>query len=162
EGLDLRVLRGFRPEREWVLSPGDLLYLPPGVAHHGIALEDGFTVSVGFRAPSQAELVLAFAEEAARSPRAASLLSDPDLRPTGTRGRISARAIGRLRALLAGGLTLPKDDALADHLGRFLTRPASGGPEPPPGPLSPATVRARLRESAGVLRSEASRVAYVS
>jgi 50S ribosomal protein L16 3-hydroxylase len=161
EGLDLRVLRRFQPEQEWVLEPGDLLYLPPGVAHHGVALEDGFMLSVGFRAPSQAELVLAFAEEAARAPLAARLYADPDLQPTSEPGAILETAIRRMRTLLGAGLALPTGDEIADRLGRFLTRPAAGGPEPPPRPLTAATVRARLRETAGLLRSEACRIAYV-
>jgi len=161
EGLDLRVLRRFSPEQEWVLAPGDLLYLPPGVAHHGVALEEGFTLSVGFRAPSQAELVLAFAEEAARRPRAERLFADPDLRPTAEPGRIAGSAIRRLRALLRNGLALPAERKIADHLGRVLTRPTGGGPEPPPRPLSQAAVRERLQASAGLLRSEASHVAYL-
>ncbi|MGB5082760.1 MAG: cupin domain-containing protein [Burkholderiales bacterium] len=51
----LRILRSFRPQTEWVLAPGDMLYLPPGWAHEGVALEPGFTYSVGFRAPSHCE-----------------------------------------------------------------------------------------------------------
>jgi len=51
----LKILRSFRPDSEWVLAPGDMLYLPPEWAHEGVALESGFTYSVGFRAPSHAE-----------------------------------------------------------------------------------------------------------
>ena len=58
---DLCILKGFDAEDEWVLDAGDMLYLPPNVAHHGIAqhclTDDGeespcLTGSVGFRAPS--------------------------------------------------------------------------------------------------------------
>jgi len=53
---DLCVLKHFEAENEWLLKPGDLLYLPPRVAHHGIAQDAGgehcLTASVGFRAPS--------------------------------------------------------------------------------------------------------------
>jgi len=49
EGAPLRLLRAFRHEEEFVLGPGDLLYLPPGVAHEGVALEECITLSVGFR-----------------------------------------------------------------------------------------------------------------
>jgi len=162
EGLDLGVLRRFSAEQDWVLEPGDLLYLPPGIAHQGVALEDGFTLSVGFRAPSQAELVLGMAEETARAPQAARLYEDPDLTPTRNPGAITPSAIRRLRGLLAHGLALPSEDALAERLGRLLTRPTGSGPEPPPRRLSTPGLRARLRESAGLLRSEASRIAYVS
>src|SRR5712691_12967904 len=51
----LKILRNFRPEKEWLLEPGDMLYLPPGWAHDGVALEPSFTYSIGFRAPSHQE-----------------------------------------------------------------------------------------------------------
>jgi len=56
----LRILRSFRPETEWVLAPGDMLYLPPGWAHEGVAIEPCFTYSVGFRAPSHSETAREF------------------------------------------------------------------------------------------------------
>jgi 50S ribosomal protein L16 3-hydroxylase len=59
-GLPLKILQRFRPEEEWVLGPGDMLYLPPGVAHHGVAETECLTWSIGFRAPSDEELGRAF------------------------------------------------------------------------------------------------------
>ncbi len=55
--LELRIMRDFQPEEEWVLEPGDMLYLPPNVAHHGVALNECMTFSIGFRAPSRADLL---------------------------------------------------------------------------------------------------------
>lgn len=56
EDLPLKILSHFKPEAEWVLEPGDLLYLPPRYAHDGIAEGECMTWSVGFRAPRQDEL----------------------------------------------------------------------------------------------------------
>lgn len=56
-GVPLRILSRFEPQQEWVLEPGDLLYLPPGWGHDGVAIGECMTCSVGFRAPSRAELV---------------------------------------------------------------------------------------------------------
>ncbi len=56
----LRILRNFRPAEEWLLEPGDMLYLPPGWAHDGVALEPSFTYSIGFRAPSHQEVAREF------------------------------------------------------------------------------------------------------
>lgn len=56
----LKILSKFEPEAEWVLEPGDMLYLPPGVAHCGTALEVGMTYSIGFRAPETQELANEF------------------------------------------------------------------------------------------------------
>lgn len=54
--LEQRILSNFETEQEWILEPGDILYLPPGVAHWGTAEGDCMTYSLGFRAPSQQEL----------------------------------------------------------------------------------------------------------
>lgn len=55
--LDLRILETFSPDKEWVLNPGDMLYLPPHIPHHGVALGHCMTYSIGFRAPSQQDLL---------------------------------------------------------------------------------------------------------
>ncbi len=62
EGCPLNVLQQFTSEQEWVLEPGDMLYLPPNVAHLGIALEPGMTWSIGSRAPSGADLLQGLGE----------------------------------------------------------------------------------------------------
>src|SRR6266571_821409 len=56
----LKILRNFRPESEWLLDPGDMLYLPPGWAHEGVALAPCFTYSIGFRAPSHGDTAREF------------------------------------------------------------------------------------------------------
>ena len=56
EGVDLKVLANFQPSHEYVLNPGDMLYLPPRYAHDGIAIGECMTYSIGFRAPSQNDL----------------------------------------------------------------------------------------------------------
>lgn len=58
--LPLKILQNFSAQQTWVLEPGDMLYLPPHVAHHGVALDPCVTASIGFRAPSYAELAEAF------------------------------------------------------------------------------------------------------
>ena len=56
EGVPLKILRHFVPEHDWVLEPGDMLYLPPMWAHDGVALGECMTASVGFRASGAAEV----------------------------------------------------------------------------------------------------------
>lgn len=56
----IKVLKAFVPEEEWLLEPGDMLYVPPGVAHFGVAEGPCFTYSIGFLAPSHRELVQGF------------------------------------------------------------------------------------------------------
>lgn len=60
EGLPLKILKHFKPSQEWLLEPGDMLYLPAGWAHDGVAVGTTMTASVGFRAPSPAEWVSSF------------------------------------------------------------------------------------------------------
>lgn len=56
EGVPVKLLADFEPEQDFVLEPGDMLYLPPGWAHDGIAIGECMTCSVGFRTPWRAEL----------------------------------------------------------------------------------------------------------
>lgn len=64
-GLPLKILSNFDAEHEYVLDPGDMLYLPPHVCHDGVAIGDCMTISIGFRAPSQASLARGMLEAAA-------------------------------------------------------------------------------------------------
>jgi len=96
DDVELRLLREFAPTHEWVLEPGDMLYLPPGVPHHGVALGACMTYSIGMRAPSRAELLVDFAETLAESVPETSRLTDPDLLPSRGDGEIDEAAITRV------------------------------------------------------------------
>ena len=76
---DLKILADFRPEQEWILDEGDMLYLPPRWAHNGVALDHCITFSVGYRAPSLGEMLDDLATEiiARGEPK---YLRDPPLR----------------------------------------------------------------------------------
>lgn len=68
DGAPLRILADFRPTEEFILEPGDLLYLPPGIAHEGTALGECITCSIGFRAFEYQDLLEPyFADFAARA-----------------------------------------------------------------------------------------------
>ena len=99
-GLPLKILARFEPESEWVLQAGDMLYLPPGVAHEGVAQSECLTWSIGFRAPSDAEIVsgfLDFLQERAPTP---GHYGDAGARPTANPGEIpQAPPVRRRRAL---------------------------------------------------------------
>jgi 50S ribosomal protein L16 3-hydroxylase len=82
-GLPLKILRRFKVEQDWVLEPGDLLYLPPGIAHEGTAVGDGcLTCSIGFRAPAWSELLEPWLDVLARRPPRAGRYADPGMQPT--------------------------------------------------------------------------------
>jgi 50S ribosomal protein L16 3-hydroxylase len=69
--VPLKILKNFQPEAEYLLNPGDMLYLPPGYAHDGTAVGECMTYSVGFKVPSRAELarqlLLGLADEAGQN-----------------------------------------------------------------------------------------------
>ncbi|MGL4965173.1 MAG: cupin domain-containing protein [Inquilinus sp.] len=136
----LKLLADFQPAEEWVLEPGDMLYLPPGWAHDGVAEDDCLTFSIGFRAPSVAELAGRFAAAVADAEDEERRYADPDLAPPANPGEIPEAAIERVRAYLAEKL----DDRrfLAGWLGGLLTEPKEEREAPPP----------RKRRPAGALR----------
>ncbi|NIM69679.1 MAG: cupin domain-containing protein [Xanthomonadales bacterium] len=156
----LRVLAQFTPEQEWVLAAGDLLYLPPGIAHHGVALEPGMTWSVGLRAPSAAELLIALGEELALTPGEGGRYRDPPLAPGPRAGEITTPALQGLAALLDAELTGRVD--FPDFAGRFLTRfRLAQEPEPRPAPVGTGEVERRLRSGARVARNPWTRLAWI-
>lgn len=121
DDAELRILREFAPTHTWTLAPGDLLYLPPGVPHHGVADGPCMTFSVGARAPSVAELLLDVAEERGSELDDAWRYRDPGIVPTRDPARIGSAALAEVRRLLAAALDLD-ERAFADWFGGFITR----------------------------------------
>jgi 50S ribosomal protein L16 3-hydroxylase len=124
EGVPLKILANFEPEQEFVLEPGDMLYLPPRYAHDGIAEGECQTYSIGFRAPARAELarelLQRIAEEAAEE-GAQRLYADPRQGATESPGAIPEA----LRAFAQDALAAALKDrfALDRALGEYLTEP---------------------------------------
>ncbi len=98
---DLRLLADFEPTDEWVLEPGDMLYVPPRFAHNGVAVgENCMTYSIGFRAPSRAELIAHFCDHVLDSLDDDDRYTDPDLTLQDDPGIVSEEAIDRLHAMV--------------------------------------------------------------
>ena len=125
----LKILRDFRPRHTWTLATGDMLYLPPHVAHDGVALEACTTYSIGFRAPRYADLIAELFAEPALARVGDALYRDPGQRPTRHPAAIPpaitaglADAIRRLRFsrrtlddLVGGTLSTPKANIVFDR-----------------------------------------------
>ena len=79
EGMPLKILKNFVADEEYVLEPGDMLYLPPHYAHDGVAIGECMTCSIGFRSPSYQELGEAFLQFMADSIDLPGRYADPDL-----------------------------------------------------------------------------------
>jgi 50S ribosomal protein L16 3-hydroxylase len=100
---DLRLLPGFVATDEWILDPGDILYVPPGVAHEGVAVgHDCMTYSIGFRAPSESELLAGWSEHLLDQQEEGPRYSDASLEEQQNPGEIRAEAIARLHELATG------------------------------------------------------------
>jgi 50S ribosomal protein L16 3-hydroxylase len=121
EGLPLKILRDFQPEQEFVLEPGDMLYLPPHYAHDGVAVGECITYSIGFRAPSFQELGEAFLQFMADSIDLPGRYADPDLAPNKHPAEISQPMLTQVAAQLAK-VQFTKDD-ITIFLGEYLSEP---------------------------------------
>lgn len=126
EGVPLKVLRNFQAEEEFVLEPGDMLYLPPRYAHDGIAIGECQTYSIGFRAPARPELarelLQRLADDAADLDE--RLYRDPQQPATDAPGAIPAALRDFAQEALAAALKDPL--ALDRALGEYLTEPKPG------------------------------------
>lgn len=117
--LDVSVLADFVPDAEWILEPGDLLYLPPRVPHFGVALDVCMTYSVGLKAPSYADLAAGFLEHVLVTADPLSRFGDPARRPVHHPGEIDSVTLVTIRSILRDFV---RDDAtLDDWFGRFIT-----------------------------------------
>ncbi|MBC7755670.1 MAG: cupin domain-containing protein [Bdellovibrio sp.] len=126
ENAPLKLLKNFTPEQEWVLEAGDMLYLPPHIAHCGTSMSDDcMTYSIGFRAPSYQELAhefLSFLQD--KLPENAGLqgrYTDPNLTVQENAGEISDAFATNIYEALSG-ITWKNDD-IADFLGHYLSEP---------------------------------------
>ena len=138
DDVDLRLLREFHPTHAWVLAPGDMLYLPPGVPHHGVALDPCLTFSVGMRAPAAAELLGDFVDTLAADADEALRYADPDLAVPADPNEIDADAMRRVVAGL-NALRMNDPDRLGDWFGRFITLYRSAG-EVPAAEVAPSRI----------------------
>ena len=124
EGIALKVLDNFVPEEEFVLEPGDMLYLPPRYAHDGIAEGECMTYSIGFRSPASGELaqelLARVAEDAADLDRPL-MYKDPRQPAVSAPGAIPLELQAFARDALAKALAEPL--VLEQALGEYLTEP---------------------------------------
>ena len=129
--VPLKILTHFEPEEEYVLEPGDMLYLPPGWAHDGIAEGECMTYSIGFRSPERnemtRELLLRLCDEdededECAAPRSHPVMyRDPKQEAVTTPGAIPVALQGFARQALQRALDQPL--ALERALGEYLTEP---------------------------------------
>ena len=160
DDLDVSILAHFEWTDEYVLEPGDLLYLPPRIAHEGVALDDCLTLSIGFRAPSHAEIVAGFLEHALQTLPDSVFYSDPDLTIPTHPGEISPEAIDQVRSVLKN--VLEDETALREWFGTFMTESRRGfESEALEDEVDPDALLDAIREGADVAHTPDARFAYV-
>ena len=131
----LRILRNFVPEQEWVLEPGDMLYLPPHYAHDGVAEGDCTTYSIGFRAPSAQELGSAFLDHLRDGLCLDGMYADPDLTLQTDPAQVPAAMIDRIAGMLQA-IRWTRGD-IEQFVGSYLSEPKPHVFfDPPDEPLS--------------------------
>ncbi len=159
--VELKQLAQFESTHEWLLEPGDMLYLPPDVPHDGVAFGGPCMLfSLGMRTPSQIELTVDLADHIAERLPEAQRYTDPDLQPAQATGEIDRATLTRLRATLPFAAAL--DDAmLFDWFGCFITRYRNAQvPAAPDKLLDVASLSGKLGSGAQLLRHPWSRLAW--
>ncbi len=158
---DLRLLADFTVSDEWVLEPGDILYVPPGVAHNGVAVgDDCMTYSVGFRAPSRAELIGHYADDLLDMLPDEDRYGDAGLARQSNAGEISAAALAALHAMITGRIN--DRDAFARWFGQFNSAPKYPDMDwSPEEPVEAGELRTRLSSGDVMLRNPASRFSFI-
>jgi len=124
DDLPLKVLANFEPEEEYLLEPGDMLYLPPRYAHDGVAEGECQTYSIGFRSPGRGELareLLQRLSEDAADTAGEALYRDPAQEAVETPGAVPPQLQHFARDAMQAALKDPL--ALDRVLGEYLTEP---------------------------------------
>ena len=158
--VELKLLREFTPTHDWVLGPGDMLYLPPSVPHNGVAEDACLTFSVGMRAPAAAELLGDFVDTLAADADEALRYADPDLSAAADPAEIDAAAMNRAVEAL-NLLRMNDPDRLGDWFGRFMTvYRAAGEVHPGEDNRSRIEIEWDLQQGASLQRHPWSRMAW--
>ena len=160
DNIPLRIMKTFTSEQQWTLEPGDMLYLPPGVAHHGVAQGESITYSIGYRALSQQELLASYFDFVLEQNDNDQYFGDPTLSPQQHPGEITAATITQLTTLLQ---KMPLNTESVGHwFGKFITEPSNPNEYfPPEQPLSQSQCLTLLK-TAHLIRNEQCRFNFIT
>ena len=160
DDVPVKILREMQVTHEWTLNPGDMLYLPPAYAHNGVALNDAMTFSVGFRAPSEADILMGLSEHLAQSLNNDSRYSDPQ--PSNAKNQpslINSSAIAKVTEIISQHLQ--KKGAIEQWLAQYMTESKYEGlHEPLEDPLDWDELSPLLTVENQLVKNETSRWAY--
>ncbi|MEP2103488.1 MAG: cupin domain-containing protein [Parasphingorhabdus sp.] len=160
---DLRLLANFEAEETFICEPGDILYIPPGVSHDGIAMgDDCMTYSIGFRAPSRSELIGDWCDDllADMQEQEDDRYGDPDLAIQENPGEISINAVDRLHAMITE--KMGDRDNFARWFGQYNSTPKYPQIDwQPEEPIEMEELREQLQQGVPLSRNPASRFSFI-
>ncbi len=162
--IDLCIMQDFTATDEWILEPGDILYLPPGLPHFGLALEDCMTLSIGFRAPSYNDILANVIDKKLQQMeqhKIAPRYSDPDLNIQEHSGEITPSALKKVHEILKETL----EDT--DHIQRWFAQLVTQTPGTDMSPAAETHITSenlfnRLSNGDTLVRSEYNRFAFIN
>ncbi|QTD55553.1 cupin domain-containing protein [Parasphingorhabdus cellanae] len=158
---DLRLLANFEATETFVCEPGDILYIPPGVSHNGIAMgDDCMTYSIGFRAPSRSDLIGHWCDDLLADMQDDDRYSDPGIEEQSNPGEISSRAVDRLHAMITDKIGDRK--AFARWFGQYSSTPKYSEMDwKPDEKIEMPALRERLQQGEILSRNPASRFSFI-
>ncbi|GGB90761.1 cupin [Marinobacterium zhoushanense] len=160
EDAPVMILPEWEVKQSFELNPGDMLYLPPQVAHNGVAVGDGcVTYSIGFRAPAHNEILRSFSDFIGEQLGREQRYSDADLTLQANPGEISAAALDRVADILRG--YLGNRDQLESWFGQYMTEPKYPELAEEGELLEESEIAGALAEGYSIRRAEGSRLAFV-
>ena len=162
EGSPLRIQKDFNAEQEWILEPGDMIYIPPNVSHHGVSLGESISFSVGYRAVSHADLLNDFIAHITHELPPKLTYEDADLKTQAHSSEITAEAINRVKQIFKTYLDSEHSE-ITRWFGRYMSDPKSEYTEAPDEPIeSISEITDEIKNGIKLYRHPASRFAYTT
>jgi 50S ribosomal protein L16 3-hydroxylase len=162
DDTDLKILSNFEAEDEWILEPGDILYLPPNMAHHGVAIEPCMTCSIGFRAPSARSMVSEFGEYLASKLSHDHHYSDKEIQNQDHPAEISQSALTKIKDILSHSF-VADNNVMERWFGEYITDTRSSANETSDQDIivNYEQLEAILEKNETLLHGPASRFAFI-
>jgi len=154
-GIELGILEQFDAEHEWILEPGDMLYLPPGVAHHGVAMNDCMTYSIGFRSPSHMDLINAYFDTLVERGDLHTQYTDPNIPAQQNAHELTPHSLDRLRKVITEHLSL-SDSTINHTIGKILSEGKPDFQATAPNPVLDKTEFLNAWKQCSILRRDSS------
>jgi 50S ribosomal protein L16 3-hydroxylase len=149
----LKLLKEFYADQEWLLEPGDVLYVPPGIAHWGVSRDNSLCYSIGFRAPSLGDMLLGFGDYLADRLPADQRFTDPLRKQPLRSGEIDSGSLQQARTMVRTALS--DDGAFNRWFGCQMTEPKNAALI-----ASPRTVPDLRKGKLTLMMNPASRLAW--